>query len=242
MRIAHLSLALLIGSVSAIVASAGTIDAVLPLEPGASNLTLTVTLNGQQVVSAAVPFTGGTFNADIAQTGSAPPPLNLTNVSGAIDAGNFPIHTPLGNLSANGLALSIGPAAGPFLTNDMNPAKVNLAGLPLSLDEGKISVAGIPIVNFADTHVNFKLPSTIATLNDSTLSLHLPVSATGSTSFEFLGHHETLAYSLTGTVTFGGPVAAIPEPSTIVLGAVGGLALLAFGRGATRVRRQAISG
>jgi hypothetical protein len=232
MRIAHLSLALILGFASTIVARAENIHADLPLNTATSSLDLSVTLNGTQVISADVPFTGGTFDADIAQTGTLPPPLNLTDITGDVEAGDFTIHTPLGGLLVDGLSLAIGPAAGPFLTNGKNPAQVNLAGLPLSVDKGSLTVLGISIVNFAETHVNFKLPTTMATLNDSILSLHVPVDASGSKTFNFFGHKETLAYSLTGSVNFAGPIpaVAIPEPSTIVLAAVGGLALLALSR------------
>jgi len=214
------------GLTSTILASAATIDAVLPLDTQTSELAFDVTLNGKQIVSASIPFTGGTFNADIAQTGTLPPPLNLTNVTGEVDAGPFTINTALGNLSASGLSLALGPDAGPFLTDGQNPAQVNLAGLPISLDKGTIAVMGFQLGNFAHTPLDFKLPSTNATLNDTVLSLSVPVNSSGSETFSILGHQATFGYSLTGAINFSGPVVAIPEPSTLMLAAVGGLALL----------------
>jgi hypothetical protein len=230
MRVAHLSFALFFGLTSTIVASAGTIDAALPLDTATSHLALAVTFDGKQIISASIPFTGGSFDAEIAQTGNGPPPLNLTNVTGEVDAGPFTINTLLGNLSAKGLSLALGPDAGPFLTNGLNPAQVNLAGLPISIDEGTINVLGLPLVNFAHTPLDFKLPSTPATLNDTVLSLAVPVNVSGSEAFSILGHGATIGYSLTGSINFAGPVAAIPEPSTLVLGTLGGLALLAYRR------------
>src|SRR5580704_4423559 len=52
MRVAHLSFALFFGLTSTIVASAGTIDAALPLDTATSHLALAVTFDGKQIISA----------------------------------------------------------------------------------------------------------------------------------------------------------------------------------------------
>ena len=151
MRKTHFSLALLMALTATIVARADVLDVSLPLDTATSHLAIDITINGKDIVTAAIPFSGGSFHADIEQTGSLPPPLDLTNVSGNVDASPFAIHTILGNLSAKNLSLDLGPAAGPFLTDGQNPAQVNLAGLPISLDQGTISGFGFQLVSFAAT-------------------------------------------------------------------------------------------
>src|SRR5215469_4313562 len=99
MQTARMNLVLLVGVALSSAVHAAAIDAVLPLDTDTSHLSLSVTLNGNQVASASIPFIGGTFDATIEQTGTSPPPLNLTDVSGAVNAGPFTINTVLGNLS-----------------------------------------------------------------------------------------------------------------------------------------------
>ena len=234
MRIAQLSFATLFVFASSLVASAATIPVSLALDTQTSNLTLSVTLNGHQIVSAAVPFADGSVNADVIQAALLTPPSAVTNVAGVLDAGPFKIQTILGNLTATGLSLAVGPGAGPYPTNGADPALVNFAGLPASLDNGSIQAGMFTLVDFAHNPVNFTLPHTAAPLTDDLMSLQVPVNASGQETFNFFGHHETLAYSLTGSINFSG-AAAVPEPSTLVLAAV---AAFGLGASARRYRRQ----
>jgi len=237
MRIAHLCLAALYVFASSIVASAATIPVSLALDTQSSHLSASVTLNGHQVASAAVPFVGGSVNADVIQAALLTPPSAVTNVTGSVDAGPFKIHTIIGDLSAKNLSLAVGPGAGPFPTNGADPALVDFAGLPASLDSGTIQVDMFSLANFANNPVNFTLPHTSATLTDNLMSLQVPVSASGETTFNFFGHQATLAYSLTGSIDFGGAV-PIPEPGTAVLA---GMAAVGFAILARRRRAAARS-
>ena len=235
MRITSLGFAVLLALASGVASSAGTISATLPLDTGTSHLDASLTLNGHTIASAAIGFKGGFFSADIEQTGSGPPALSLSNVSGQVDASDFLIHTLLGNLSAKGLSLSAGPSAGPFPTDGADPAQVNLAGLTVSLDEGTIGVGNFLIANFSKTPLHFTLPTTFATLNDTILSLQIPVDVSASKNVNILKHQATLAVTITGSINFAGSI-EVPEPSSFALAGLGTSLLLAAGR--RRARRR----
>ena len=237
MKTAHLSFATLFVLSSSIVASAATVPVSLDLDTQTSHLDAVVTLNGHQIASADLTFLGGSVNADVIQAAPLTPPSAVTDVSGSVDAAPFKIQTILGSLSVKDLSLAVGPGAGPFPTNGADPAHVDFAGLPASLDKGTIQAGMFTLVDFTHSPVNFALPHTNATLSDSLMSLQVPVSASGHETFNFFGHQETLAYSLSGSINFIGAV-AVPEPGTALLAAMAGagLAMAAYRRHVARRR------
>jgi hypothetical protein len=228
MNVKHLSFATLFVISSTIVASAATIPISLDLDTQTSHLDGSVTLNGHQIASADLTFSGGSVNADAIQAAPLGPVSAVTNVTGSVNAAPFKIDTILGSLSVNNLSLAVGPGTGPFPSNGADPAHIDFAGLPASLDSGTIQAGMFTLVNFTQHPLNFTLPDTNATLADNLMSLTVPVNASGQQTFNFFGHQETLAYSLTGSINFIGAV-AIPEPATALLAgmAAAGLAIAA---------------
>jgi hypothetical protein len=128
--------------------------------------------------------------------------------------------------------LTIGPGAGPFLTDGANPASVDLGGLPLSVEQGLVFVGATQVYDFSATPSFFDLdPATLGTLTETgglgvfNVSFEFPFQFGGSTIIP----EGTLNYTFDGIVAFVG-TKTVPEPSSIALAACALVGLIALSR------------
>lgn len=215
------------------VALADIFPATFIADTNKSAVNLTADLNGSISLGSAVLMgSGGNLAADIEQSGAAPPPLSVANVQGNFDVVDTSTSGGVISLTLQGIVLSIGPGAGPFLTDGANPASIDLSGLPLSVEQGLVFVGATQVYDFSATPSFFDLdPGTLGTLTETggpgvfNVSLEFPFRVGGSTSVP----EGTLNYAFDGIVAFVG-TKTVPEPSGIALAAVALVGLVALSR------------
>lgn len=221
MRTKQLVLALACAVLCASSASAATIPVSFGLDIANSNLAVLVSLNGTPLDPnpVPIPLASGALNADVEQSGTAPPALSLSNVFDELNANDFVVG---GALLVQGAHLTLGLGAGPYPTNGANPGLVDLSGLPVALDGGVVLLGGNPIADFGATPVLFNLPNpSLADINEVggpvnyTVTLGIPVDVLGGGATPF----GQVDYHVTGYLVFEG-LKTVPEPGTIVLAAM----------------------
>jgi hypothetical protein len=202
------------------------------LPDASTSLSVQVSLNGSDLGTGPLVPSGGSVSMDVNQTGTAPPPLDLSNIGGTITVQDFAIGTLL---TATNAALTVGPSAGPYLTGGDN-ATVDLSNLPLTISSGIVTALGSTVFDFSTAPVVFNLPSpTIAGFTETggpgsyDLTLSIPVDVAGTADVVLFGSPATIGYHVSGTLVLAGPM-AVPEPATWTLAGLGAVCALAVAR------------
>jgi hypothetical protein len=172
------------------------------------------------------------MTADIEQTGTAPPALSMSNAQGSFDVIDFSTSGGLVSLSFEDILFTIGPSAGPFVTDGLNPGQIDLEGLDLSIPQGMVIALGNPAYDFNSDPLMFQIGAGVfGTLTETggplsyDVRLEIPISFSGSATID-LG---TLNYDLQGTLFFDG-VKVVPEPGSLLLAVTGALLMIPVGR------------
>jgi len=218
-------------------ASAATIPTTFAFDTVNSAINITLSLGLIPLGSGTALGSGGALTADVEQTGTAPPAQSLSNVQGSFDVIDFSTSGGLLSLSLNSVVFDVGPSAGPFLTNNLNPGQVDLEGLEVGIVAGQVEVGGSTQYDFGTNPLYFQMGSGVfGTINETggptsyDVRLGIPIDFAGSVEIS----SGTLNYDLNGTIFYDGAI-NVPEPGTFALAGVALWALIAVG---CRVRRK----
>jgi hypothetical protein len=193
-----------------------------------SGITINVAAGGLVLTGTAK---SGTWNTTITQTGTAPPAVDLSSVSGSLSLNDASGSGSLGTASLIGGHITLNPG-GPFPnTTASNPGTLDLGGMTVNLDGGIInaSLFGGLLTLSSDlgaspvNNVTFP-PGTTASINEVPLgggSYHVtvssPISITSNIPVPGFG---SLPLSITGLLSFSG-TKVVPEPGSMFLMVLG---------------------
>jgi hypothetical protein len=223
-------LSTLVLALAATGARADIIPATFTLDTVNSAVDISLVLNGVVSLGMGTAMgSSGSLEADIEQTGTAPPPLSMSNIEGGFDVIDFSTAGGVISLDFVGVEFTIGPSAGPFPTDGNNPALVDLEGLDLAIPQGEVQLSGSPVYDFGAAPLLFAIaPGVFGTLTETggpvtyNVTLEIPINFAGSAPVEGIG---TLDYVLDGVLIFEG-TKTVPEPGTLALVAIGLVALV----------------